>query len=161
MITLADTNARILGPVPELDYFDTQSVELHRELTPLAAWNVMMEDPKPVLKLAFKIRDAISSLFGVKPINGFSRNPVQTVAAGDQLDFFLVEYSDENSLVLTARDRHLDVMTCVSTYGPRVTITSSVRVHNWFGHAYMLPVGIAHRWIVRSELKRLQRKMTD
>ncbi len=160
MINLADTNARILEPVPELDYFDTQSVQLCREITPLAAWNFIMEDPKPILKLAFWVRDVVSGMFSVKPIKGFSGNAVQVVTVGDHLDFFLVEYSDEKSLVLTARDRHLDVMTCISTNGPIVTITSSVRAHNFFGHAYMIPVSVAHRWIVRGDLKRLQRGVT-
>ena len=160
MIKLADTNARILEPVPELDYFDTQSVRLYREITPLAAWNFITEDPKPILKLAFRVRDAVSGVFGVKPIKGFSGKAVQAVTVGESLDFFLVEYSDENALVLTARDSHLDVMTCISTDGPVVTITSSVRAHNWFGHAYMIPVGIAHRRIVRGDLRRLQRRAT-
>ncbi|MEL7521783.1 MAG: DUF2867 domain-containing protein [Cyanobacteria bacterium J06553_1] len=62
-------------------------------------------------------------------------------------------------MVLTERDRHLDVMTCISINGPTVSITSSVLIHNWFGHAYMIPVGIAHRWIVRRMLRRLRLKM--
>lgn len=159
MISLADTNARVLEPVSELDYFDSQSVQLFREITPLEAWNFTMAEPKPILKLAFWVRDAVSGVFAVKPIKGFSGKAVQDVTVGDYLDFFLVEYSDGKTLVLTARDRHLDVMTCVSTNGPAVRITSSVRVHNWFGHAYMIPVGVAHRWIVRGDLKRLQRRV--
>lgn len=159
MINLADINARVLKPVPELDYFDTQSAQLCREITPLEAWNFAMAEPKPFLKLAFWLRDAVSGVFGVKPIKGFSGKAAMDVTVGDYLDFFVVEYFDEKTLVLTARDRHLDVMTCVSTNGPAVRITSSVEVHNWFGHAYMIPVGVAHRWIVRGDLKRLQRRM--
>ncbi len=159
MIRFGDSNARILKAVDELDYFDTQSADLSRELTPLQAWNAIMEDPQPLLRLAFKVRDAVSSRFGVKRIGGFSGEASQSVDVGQYLDFFLVEFSDADSLVLTERDRHLDVMTCISTKGPTVSITSSVLVHNWFGHAYMIPVGIAHRWIVRGMLRRLRLKM--
>ncbi|MEM1078417.1 MAG: DUF2867 domain-containing protein [Pseudomonadota bacterium] len=161
MIALADSNAWILAPEAELDYFDVQSLHLCREVTPLAAWNVMVEDPQPLLAVAFWVRDRVSVLFGVKPIGGFSGTAVQAVSAGDRLDFFLVEHVDNESLVLTARDRHLDVMTCISMAGPQISVTSSVRVHNGFGHAYMLPVGIAHRWIVRGMLKRLQAKLLE
>lgn len=156
MITLAKTNIRVLTPVTGLDYFDSQSADLTRSLTPLDAWNIMMTHPQPILKIAFQIRDAISSLFGVKKIGGFSGVKTEHVEVGDFLDFFLVEYSDETALVLTERDRHLDVMTCISTDKYSVTVTSSVKVHNLFGRLYMIPVGIAHKWIVRRTLKRLQ-----
>ena len=79
--------------------------------------------------------------------------------AGDYLDFFLVEHSAPEVLVLTERDRHLDVMTCVSMADRVLTITSSVVTHNTFGRLYMLPVGPAHKLIVNNYLKRLKRKL--
>lgn len=161
MITLPDTEARILAAVDTLDYFDTQSAILPRSISPLDAWNMGMQDPQPMLKLAFRIRDAVSRLFGVKAIGGFSGTRKNSVQAGDCLDFFLVEHSDDNCLVLTERDRHLDVMTCLSTTGNEVSITSSVVVHNLFGRIYMLPVGIAHKFIVRNMLRRLQTKTAE
>lgn len=160
MITLPKSDIRVLGPISELNYFDSQSIDLPRAVGPLEVWNTMMADPQPVLRVAFKIRDAISSLFGVKKIGGFSGRPVDRIEIGDHLDFFLVEYVDDAVLVLTERDRHLDVMTCFSSNDATMTVTASVRVHNWFGHAYMLPVGIAHKWIVRGMLKRLRHKLS-
>lgn len=119
-----------------------------------------MEDPQPLLNVAFKMRDAVSARFGVKSIGGFTGVRQDTVLAGDYLDFFLVEYTDDCTLVLTERDRHLDVMTCISTRDKELSITSSVQVHNLFGNAYMVPVGIAHRLIVRNMLKRLRAKLS-
>lgn len=159
MIALTNSNIRVLEQVSSLDYFDSQSVDLPREVTPLEAWNLTMKDPRPLLRFAFYVRDAISTLFGVKAIRGFSGREAQSATAGEYLDFFLIEYSDNTTLALTERDRHLDVMTCISTDGQTVTITSSVQVHNFFGQVYMVPVGIGHRWIVRSMLKRLKRKL--
>ena len=125
-------------------------------MTALAAWNTIMRDPQPLLKVAFQIRDAISSVFGVKRIGGFSGQPVETVSVGQYLDFFLVEYVEDECLVLTERDNHLDVMTCISIEGQTLSVTSSVCVHNLFGRAYMIPVGVAHRWIVRGMFRRLR-----
>ncbi|MFK7755265.1 MAG: DUF2867 domain-containing protein [Sedimentitalea sp.] len=156
MIRLCDSTIYVIGPISGLNYYDTQSVDLARELDPLAAWNAIMDHPQRALKLAFWLRDAISSWFGVKRIGGFSGQKTDRVTVGDHLDFFLVEHIDETSLVLTERDSHLDVMTCVSTDGRTVCVTSSVLVHNLFGHLYMIPVGIAHRWIVRGMLRRLK-----
>ena len=156
MIVLPDTNIRILQSVSELYYFDHQDTLLPRKMTVLTAWNVIMSNPLPALKAAFRIRDAISSVFGVKRIGGFSGTPAGRVEVGDYLDFFLVEYVDDECLVLTERDRHLDVMTCISIEDKTLSVTSSVCVHNTFGRAYMIPVGFAHRWIVRGMFHRLR-----
>lgn len=40
------------------------------------------------MRLAFRTRDAISSLFGVKRIGGFSGTRREAVQEGDHLDFF-------------------------------------------------------------------------
>jgi len=148
-----------LGPLASLDYHDSQSVTLARPVSPLEAWNIIMASPQPMLRAAFAVRDAISARFGVKRIGGFSGARVTQAAAGEYLDFFLVEEATPEHLVLTERDRHLDVMTCVSCEGQVLTITSSVITHNLFGRAYMVPVGIAHRAIVRNMLARLAREV--
>jgi len=156
---VARASIQTLRPLPELDYHDSRSVLLPVQITALQAWNLMTAEQGPLMRLAFRTRDAISALFGVKRIGGFSGTRREVVQAGDYLDFFLVEYSAPEVLVLTERDRHLDVMTCVSLADRVLTITSSVVTHNTFGRLYMLPVGPAHKLIVNSYLKRLQRKL--
>ncbi len=159
MIVLPDTNIRILQPLPQLYYYDRQDTCLTEKMTALAAWNTIMNHPQPFLRIAFQIRDAVSSAFGVKRIGGFSGKSVESVSIGQHLDFFLVEHVDDTCLVLTERDRHLDVMTCISTQGETLSVTSSVCVHNLFGRIYMIPVGIAHRWIVRCMFRRLRKQL--
>ncbi|MBU6957012.1 DUF2867 domain-containing protein [Pseudomonas sp. CVAP len=151
--------AHTLRALSDLDYHDSRSVPLPVEITTLDAWNIMTAEPGLLMRLAFRTRDAISSLFGVKRIGGFSGARRETVHAGEQLDFFLVEHSAPDMLVLTERDRHLDVMICLSITDRVFTITSSVVTHNVFGRIYMLPVGLAHKLIVNSDLKRLKRKL--
>lgn len=158
MIVLPDTNIRILKPVSKLYYYDRQDTLLPQKMTALTAWNMIVSDPQPFLGFAFRVRDAVSSVFGVKRIGGFSGEPVDHVSVGQHLDFFLVEHVDDDCLVLTERDRHLDVMTCISIQGETLSVTSSVCVHNLFGRAYMIPVGIAHKWIVRNMFKRLHKR---
>lgn len=149
----------VLKPPAELDYYDSRSVLPPREVSPLEAWNLMTERPHPLLKAAFRIRDALCAPFGVKRIGGFSGEPRSSVAAGERLDFFLVEHSAPKLLVLTERDKHLDVMTALSVEGRKLTITSSVATHNAFGRAYMAPVGPAHKLIVGGMLRRLKRRL--
>ncbi|MCR8550266.1 DUF2867 domain-containing protein [Salipiger sp. P9] len=150
-------NIHVLRAPETLDYYHAQTVVLPVGMSALELWNRLMTQPLPLMSLAFRLRDAISARFGVRKIGGFSGQRADQVAVGDRLDFFLVEHVAPDVLVLTERDRHLDVMTCLSTSENRVTITSSVVTHNAFGRAYMLPVGIAHKLFVGAMLRRLKR----
>ena len=147
----------LVAPLDRLAYHDRQSATLPHPLTPVEAWNRIMAAPLPGMGLAFRLRDAISSQFGVARIGGFSGQPAREPNVGDRLDFFLVEGVGPDQLVLTARDRHLDVMISVDTDGPRLSITASVVTHNRFGRFYMWPVAPAHRLIVALMLRRLVR----
>lgn len=151
--------ADLVAPRNALAYLDVQSMALPYPLRALEAWDRLMAKPLPFMKAAFAVRDAISARFGVKRIGGFSGTRKADPAQGDMLDFFLIERIAPDVLTLTVRDRHLDVMTCVTTGEQRLTITSSVTTHNWFGKAYMVPVGIAHRAIVRATFARLRSRL--
>lgn len=151
---------QLLAPAPELDFHCTHRLELPQEYTALEIWNLMRREPLPLMKQAFQIRDAISSRFGVKRIGGFSTTPVETVQQGEMLDFFLVEHISDSTLSLSARDRHLDVLTCISIENQVLSITSSVVTHNLFGRIYMVPVGPAHRLIVAVMLRRLRKTLS-
>ncbi len=108
------------------------------------------------MAFAFRVRDAIAARFGVKATNGFLGERRLHVCEGDKLDFFLVERSALDMLVLTARDRSLDIMICLATSGHRLTITSSVVIHNAFGRPYMVLVAPIHRLILAADLRRLR-----
>ncbi|KEJ90975.1 DUF2867 domain-containing protein [Sulfitobacter donghicola] len=151
----------LVAPREQLGFFDQQSMTLPKEMTPLEVWTEMMADPLPFMATAFKIRDAIAARFGVKRIGGFSGKEPGFIQVGDKLDFFLVETLSDTVMSLSERDKHLDVLTCVTCTENTLMITSSVKVHNWFGRLYMLPVAPAHRLIVRVMLGRFRRKLAD
>jgi Protein of unknown function (DUF2867) len=150
-------DAQLVAPRDKLNYFDCQIVTLPHAVTALEAWRLVMARPLPGMKLAFRIRDAISARFGVARIGGFSGAAVVNPQVGERLDFFTVEAIRDDLLTLTARDTHLDVMICVTVAGAEFAITASVIPHNWFGRLYMIPVGPAHRLIVWAMLRHLRR----
>jgi hypothetical protein len=156
--------ADLVAPMGELDFHDARGIALPRPMTPLEAWALCMSRPLPGLGLAFRIRDAISARFGVKRIGGFSSSAPgsldgRALEVGDKLDFFLIERIGPEILTLSERDRHLDVVTCITTSDQRLMITSSVKVHSLFGRAYMVPVGPAHKLIVAAMLRRVQKAL--
>lgn len=148
--------ARLIGPRDTLGFLHSRSVELPGPITALEAWRRVMARPFPGIGLAFWLRDAISARFGVARIGGFSGTWVGQVRPGDHLDFFLVEAASDRLLALTARDIHLDVMIAITAEDRRVGITASVRPHNAFGRAYMIPVAPAHRLIVWWALRQIR-----
>lgn len=146
----------LAAPRSALNFHHARSIDLPTPMTALDVWNRIMSQPLPGIALAFRIRDAISVRFGVKPIGGFTGRHVTPPQVGESLDFFVVERIGPDILTLSERDKHLDVVTCITTTGQRLTITSSVKVHNLFGRLYMIPVAPAHRLIVWAMLRRLQ-----
>ena len=156
---IAQAGADLVAPLGELDFHDAQGIALPSPMTAVDAWNLAMREPLPGLKLAFRIRDTISAMFGVKKIGGFSGRKTHEPEVGGKLDFFLVERVEPEILTLSSRDRHLDVLTCVTTSNRRLTITSSVKTQNLFGKAYMLPVAPAHKLIVAAMLRRIAREL--
>lgn len=133
-------HAELVAPKDELAFFDAQSMKLPRPMNVMEAWNLIMSKPLPLMALAFRIRDTISTRFGVKRIGGFAGKRLTNLKVGDYIDFFLIENLSPEMLTLTERDRHLDVMTCVTTANQILTITSSVKTHNFYGNAYMVPL---------------------
>ena len=156
---LPGTNIHVLAPRKDLDFFDSQSIDLSQNITPLQAWNIVVSQPSPLLKTAFQVRDTISAWFGVQRIGGFSGTVPINPKVGEKIDFFLIEEISSNNLTLTQRDKHLDVMTCISISQNELSITSSVKTHNVFGRLYMLPVAPAHRLIVRNNLKQIKSEL--
>lgn len=154
------TNISLLAARENIDFFDSQSVVLPRALTPLQAWGIILSHPAPLLKFSFRVRDVISSWFGVEQIGGFSSEMRKNLQVGEHLDFFLIEQISSDNLTLTNRDKHLDVMTCVSTYQNELTITSSVKTHNTFGRLYMMPVAPAHKLIVQKNLAYIKAELS-
>ncbi len=149
----------LVAPPAALAFYDRQTLALPRPMTPAEVWNRINARPLPLLRLAFWLRDAISARFGVARIGGFSGRAVAEPKVDERLDFFLVERSDPGILTLSARDRHLETITCVTTSGRAVAITSSVVLRNRFGRVYMIPVAPAHRLIVWLMLRRLGREL--
>ncbi|MEL6679479.1 MAG: DUF2867 domain-containing protein [Pseudomonadota bacterium] len=139
-----------------LDFYHSRATAVARDLDPAEAWDIIMAEPMPLLRWAFRIRDTLSAPFGVTPSGGFSGARGVAPVEGEMLDFFLVERYAPGLLVLTARDTHLDVMTAVTTGGGQVAITTSVVTHNLFGRVYMGPVAPAHGLIVRGMLARVR-----
>ncbi|BBE71852.1 DUF2867 domain-containing protein [Oharaeibacter diazotrophicus] len=154
------TEPPLVAARDRLAFLDARSLDLPVAMTALGAWNRMIGGRMPLVSAAMRLRDAVCRPFGIAPIGGFrsDRRP-DVVRPGDRLDFFTVEDVADDRLVLTVRDHHLDVMNAVTIVDRRLTVTTSVVVHNALGRLYMLPVGPAHRLIARVLMARFARSL--
>ncbi len=161
----AENNGEKLIAAPkELNYLHRSKTIVQSDLSAFDVYCQMTNDMSWLLKYAFKIRDKISTLAGVKKINGFSATkPNKAPNIGEYLDFFLVEFISNDEIILTSRDKHLSVMLFIKlknnkTNKREFSITTSVITHNLFGKLYMLPVAPTHNIIVRSAMKKITLK---
>lgn len=149
----------LVSTADKLNFRADHQLALPRAMTAMEAWRIFMAVPLPGMGLALRLRDAISGLFGVRPLveRGTAPGDDAPARAMEQIGFFEILRNDPDCLTMVQRDRHLDVMICATTEAQTLRLTASVKVHNWFGHIYMIPVAPAHRLIVRRMLRRMAR----
>jgi hypothetical protein len=155
----------LLNKKDKLNYYDQQVVFIGNKATALVVYNEMTKNQPFWLRISFAIRDKISSLAGVKKINGFSGQRLKNILnEGDYIDFFQIIRISDDELCLEAKDIHLTVLismnivanTDQNTGGYNVIVTASVITHNFFGKIYMIPVSLTHGFIVRRSLARVR-----
>lgn len=106
------------------------------------------------------LRNSIVRQLGLKdvgPMTVLTDKPAGDYRTGDRLGIFSIFSSAPDELVLGIDDRHLDVRVSVLKQAggrPSYVISTVVKVHNWLGRAYMLPVGRIHPLVVKALMRR-------
>ena len=89
-----------------------------------------------------------------------------TCEPNDKIGLFTVFHKDENEVVLGEDDKHLNFR--ISLYKAEslrgkdtksLTISTTVKFHNWLGRLYFMPVKPFHRLIVPRMLKGILKQM--
>jgi len=152
----------LIAPKENIDFFHEYAVAVEAGIEPYELYAAMTTNIPWLLRIAFPIRDILSSPAGVRKISGFNgERPKVRPMPGDTLDFFKVETCCDDMMCLTSRDRHLSVMVSMSLtprdfQNPVLTVTTSVEIHNGFGRIYMFPVSLVHHSIVRSMCEKVR-----
>ena len=133
------------------------------ELDPLSQFLRVARFTPAWIDTAMKLRNRVVSLFGIKNLGGLSDVSSSKLAAdykpGDRVGIFTLISSSRNEVLLGDRDKHLDVVVSVHRRQAKqvdsavVTVTTVVKVHNWLGRMYMIPVRPAHRVVARAMVR--------
>jgi hypothetical protein len=107
------------------------------------------------------LRNFIVRQIGLKdvgPMTVEAGKPASSYRIGDRLGIFSILASTENELLLGIDDRHLDVRVSLlkRVREREYTVSTVVKIHNWLGRLYMLPVGRIHPLVVTALMRRAE-----
>ncbi len=130
---------------------------------PLEVWmDHMATTPNWVNKLMF-IRNKLVPTLGLKdlgPLNDINQNKnLGDYCVGDKIGIFTLTFINQNEIILTDSDQHLDVSVSVfkaSNHSDEITISTMVNTHNTLGKVYMLFVKPIHQIIVPATIKKAE-----
>lgn len=122
-------------------------------------------------KKMFAFRNKVVGLFGLK--TGVEINPEKeadcfTCEVGERVGLFKVFNKTSNEIILGEDDKHLDFRVSLlfdKNKGGQdensLTISTTVKFHNWLGVLYFLPVRPFHKLIVPAMLKNIIGKLEN
>lgn len=120
-------------------------------------------------KNMFAFRNSIVKMFGLKTgtDNSKSLSPDDfKIEVGEQLGIFKIFDKTANEIIMGENDKHLDFRVSIfynkaqnSSKVNFLTISTTVKYHNWMGILYFLPVRPFHQLIVPVMLKKMIGKL--
>lgn len=110
-------------------------------------------------------RNRLVSLVGLKNLGGLSHidraKPASAYQVGERVGIFTLLFQSDTEVLLGDSDKHLDVVVSVHKQAPApdgttvLTVSTVVKVHNWLGRLYMIPVRPAHHFIAKAMVRKL------
>ncbi|MGG5207918.1 DUF2867 domain-containing protein [Chryseobacterium sp. MIQD13] len=152
------------------DYMDSFKGELNgkRDITTAEIGTAFFTSSPQWGKKMFAFRNKIVKMFGLKTgIN--NKMPLSDnfkLKAGEQVGIFKIFEKTDHEIILGEDDKHLDFRVSLlydkiqdGTEGNSLTISTTVKYHNWLGILYFMPVRPFHQLIVPVMLKRVIAKL--
>ncbi len=109
-----------------------------------------------------KLRNKVVSYIGLKNVGALNGENTKSPGAyniGDRIGIFNILDMNENELLMGIDDHHLDVRVSVLKVQQdglsQYIVSTAVKIHNWLGHLYMLPVVRIHPLVVKAIMRRL------
>ena len=132
-------------------------------LDPLGQFLRVAKTTPAWIDAAMRLRNSIVSVLGLKNLGDLSGLNLSKRASdykpGERVGIFTLISASETEVLLGDSDKHLDVVVSVhqqQSNNPAravVTVTTVVKVHNWLGRLYMVPVRPAHRVIAQAMVR--------
>ena len=142
--------------IDRVDYFDAFKMDLKDEtLSAELIYKGMFSTVPEWVEYLMKIRNKVVSLFGLKSVKGDSDLEFKV---GNRAGMFHIYFISENEVIAGEDDRHLNFRVSVLKGSKKVTVTTLVKYHNWFGKFYMTLIKPFHNLIVQIMMKNYLKK---
>jgi hypothetical protein len=150
-------DALAMHALAPITYADAYVVRAPEGMTPEDYARAMFANPPGWVTFLTRLRDRIVSLVGLKTAadligEGLARK------RGDGVRFspFKILAADENQLLFGVDDRHLDFRLSIQRVGApsEFCVVTAVKLHNWLGRLYFLPVKPLHRLVVPAMMRK-------
>ena len=166
--TTVPTPSAIAAYLPGAYFHDSWAITAGEpDLSALGQFLKALQATPPWVNALMTIRNRMVAALGLKNLGTLSRidpaKPASAYLPGDRVGIFTLIANTADEVLVGDKDKHLNVVLSVhkATEGNsgrvRVTVTTVVHVHNWFGALYMLPVTPMHRIISKTVLKAVGR----
>jgi len=148
----------ILKDFGKIDYFDSYQTDIITKESIEEITTRIFTLPEWV-KFLMRIRNSIVGIFGLKTGDKINVQKADQYPEGSKAIFFTIADRNENEIVMTENDRHLNfrvsVMMIRNKSATAVYLTTIVKFNNFIGNIYFFPVKPFHRIIIQSLLRRI------
>jgi hypothetical protein len=153
--------SRLVPRLAEASYHDAYEADLSdAALTALQIARAAFRSTPEWVEALVALRDRMVAPLGLKTVGRLGERLEAGEAPGEPFSIFHIESVDDDELVLAIDDAHLDVRLSFlkrrAGQGATYVIATVVETHNRLGRLYMLPVGRAHKAIVRLMMRGLK-----
>ena len=109
----------------------------------------------------FTIRDVVASKLGLKTISRKEREQMRksfSIQPGNSIGLFKVLSKSEEEVIMGEDDKHLNfrvafLLNALDAESYALHFITTVKIHNWLGKLYFLPVKPMHALVVKSMMK--------
>ena len=114
----------------------------------------------PWVNRLIDLRNAIVRHLGLKTpgrLSDVGTKPAAAYKIGDRIGIFSIFGLTETELLMGIDDSHLDVrISVLKRDDGHYVLSSVVKINNYIGRLYMLPVGRIHPFVVRAMMRRTE-----
>lgn len=143
----------------DIDFADTHMIkfDVGEDSAYTVYIDMMKATPKWIDDL-MGLRNRLVAVAGIKDLGKLSdikTTNFDEVCIGERIGIFVLEKKHNDKILLSDKDKHLDVYIALKINRElhHITVTTEVKLHNWLGRLYLLLVIPAHKIIVPAALK--------
>lgn len=148
------------------DYADSYSMPLNTKELAIEQVGKSFFTSAPVwVETLLRLRDKIVGVVGLKTASDFDHRKRLInnfkCEVGEQLALFKVFDKNEHEVIIGEDDKHLDfrVSLFLDRQNHTLTVSTVVKINNWMGKLYLLPVIPFHKIIVPAIVKGMVRQL--